>query len=120
MPVTVDLPLVPPTAMPMGAALNNKARSSARLMRFRPSAFAFTMSGTWSSIAAVATKIWSALVRPLPSCGKRAMPWLSRKLNLDPSRPWSSIRSEPATVAPCARTIIASGIMPLPPMPEKK
>ena len=46
MPVTVDLPLVPPTAMPIGAALNSSASSSARLIRSRPSAFAFTMSGT--------------------------------------------------------------------------
>ena len=44
----------------------------------------------------------------------------SQEFELGPSRPWSSIRSEPATVAPWPRTIIASGIMPLPPMPEKK
>jgi hypothetical protein len=35
-------------------------------------------------------------------------------------RPASSDRSEPATLAPDARTIDASGSIPLPPMPLKK
>ena len=33
MPVTVDLPLVPPTAIPVSAALNRRASSSARVIR---------------------------------------------------------------------------------------
>jgi hypothetical protein len=35
-------------------------------------------------------------------------------------RPASSERSEPATLAPPARTMLASGSIPLPPMPLKK
>src|ERR1700738_4725735 len=35
-------------------------------------------------------------------------------------RPWSSARSEPSPTPPLARIIKASGVMPLPPMPQKK
>jgi hypothetical protein len=55
MPVTVDLPLVPPMAMPQGATLNSRASSSARLIRGQPSSRARTISGTVSSTAAEAT-----------------------------------------------------------------
>ena len=120
MPVTVDLPLVPPIATLRGAVLNRLARSSARVMRAQPSAFALAMSGTLSSIAADAIRIWSPFIRPLPSCGKRSMPRLCSHANFGPKRPWSSARSEPATFAPASRTILAKGNMPEPPMPQKK
>ncbi len=82
MPVTVDLPLVPPTAMPSGAALNSSASSSGRAIRGAPSSAARTTSGTVSSIAAEVTTIWSAPVMPLPSCGKRAMPRAAQEFEL--------------------------------------
>src|SRR3546814_12516310 len=40
MPVTVDLPLVPPMPIARSAALNSAALRSARVRRSRPSAFA--------------------------------------------------------------------------------
>jgi hypothetical protein len=89
MPVTVDLPLVPPTAMPVGAALNSVASSSARVMRGQPSSLARTTSGTVSSIAAEATRVCSAEVTPLPSCGKSSKPWLRSQANFSGVRPWS-------------------------------
>ena len=100
MPVTVDLPLVPPTAIGMAAALNNRASNWGRDRRLAPIALALTMSGTLSSIAAEATTIWSALVRPLPSWGKSSIPRCRRNSNFGASRPWSSVRSDPATAAP--------------------
>ena len=39
---------------------------------------------------------------------------------MDPSRPASSERSDPATRAPRARRIEAKGNIPLPPIPQKK
>jgi hypothetical protein len=57
MPVTVDFPLVPPTATLRGALLNKSASSSARVMRAQPKAFALATSGTLSSIAADAIRI---------------------------------------------------------------
>src|SRR3712207_8241377 len=45
MPVTVDLPLVPPTAILLGAALNSSASSSGRFTRSAPSSVALTTSG---------------------------------------------------------------------------
>ena len=68
-PVTVLLPLVPPTAIRTGAALNSLASSCARDRRGQPSSFARTISGTLSSTAAEATSTCSGAVIPLPSCG---------------------------------------------------
>ena len=51
-PVTVDLPEVPPTAIEHVARLNNCDNSSARLNRAQPSSRARATSGTLSSIAA--------------------------------------------------------------------
>jgi hypothetical protein len=119
MPVTVDLPLVPPMAMPVGAALNSVASSSARLMRGQPSSLARTTSGTVSSTAAEATSVWRGEVMPLPSCGKSVKPRLSSQANFSAVRPWSRLRSEPATSAPWPLRIKASGNMPDPPMPQK-
>ena len=99
-PVTVDFPLVPPTAIPCGAALNRVASSSARLIREQPSSRARTTSGTLSSTAAEATSVWSAETMPLPSCGCSAMPRLSSQANFSGLRPWSRLRSDPAIVAP--------------------
>ena len=66
MPVTVDLPLVPPTAMLVAAAFRSSASSSGRALRGRPSSFARTTSGTLSSTAAEATSVWPSR-RPEPS-----------------------------------------------------
>ena len=118
-PVTVDLPLVPPTAIPTGAALNKAESSSARLIRAQPSSRARTTSGTVSSTAAEATSVWSAAEMPLPSCGWSAKPCRSSHANFSGVRPWSRLRSEPATLAPCPLRIIASGSIPEPPMPQK-
>ena len=74
MPVVVDLPLVPATPMLVFAALNNCARSSARVMNVAPTARADATSGTVSSTAADATTICSWRVTPEPSCGNSAMP----------------------------------------------
>ena len=89
MPVTVDLPLVPPTAMPVSAALNRVASSSARVMRGQPSSRARTTSGTVSSIAAEATSVWLLEVTPLPSCGNSLKPARSSQANFSGVRPWS-------------------------------
>ncbi len=86
-PVTVDLPLVPPMAMPTSAALNKVARSSARLIRAQPSCFARTTSGTVSSTAAEATSVCAAAVIPLPSCGNSAKPSDSSQANFSGVRP---------------------------------
>ncbi len=118
-PVTVDLPLVPPTAIPVGAALNRPESSSARVIRRQPSSLARTISGTLSSIAAEATRTCSAEMMPLPSCGNRAMPLLSSQANFSGVRPWSRLRSDPATSAPRPLRIIASGSIPDPPIPQK-
>ncbi len=56
-PVVVDLPLVPATPMPMGAALNRSASKSARDIRRIPRRFAARTSGTVSSMAVEATRI---------------------------------------------------------------
>ena len=120
MPVVVDLPLVPPTAMLCGAALNSWASSSARRITGTPRRRADCTSGTVSSTAAEVTRICSARVTPLPSCGCRPMPRSRRNSNFCASRPWSSDRSEPSTEQPLARRIRASGNIPLPPMPQKK
>jgi len=120
MPVVVDLPLVPPMAMPVGAALNSSANSSARVMRASPSRAAARTSGTVSSTAADATRICSGRVSPLPSCLCSPMPRARRKSNLGAVLPWSSDRSDPSTAWPSPRRISASGSIPLPPMPQKK
>ncbi len=120
MPVVVDFPLVPATPTDSGAALNSSASSSAREMIAAPARRAAWTSGTVSSTAPDATRIWSARVIPLPSWGCRPTPRLLRKSNLAPLRPWSRARSEPSTVAPRAWTISARGAMPLPPTPQKK
>jgi hypothetical protein len=120
MPVVVDFPLVPPTAMPSGAALNSRASSSARRSAGMPSRRAATTSGTVSSTAAEVTRICSARVTPLPSCACSGMPRARRNSNFRASRPWSSERSEPSTATPCALRISASGNIPLPPIPQKK
>ena len=57
MPVTVDFPLVPATAMPAPLLLNKIEFSSALDNRRHPSSFAFLTSGTVSSTAADVTKI---------------------------------------------------------------
>ena len=120
MPVTVDLPLVP--AMPIGSslALNRVLSSSARLIRAQPSRVAVTISATVSSTAAEATTICSADTMPLPSCGCSRMPRAIRLSNLAGTRPWSSPRSDPSTIAPRPARIVASGSMPDPPMPTRK
>jgi len=87
MPVTVDLPLVPPTAMDCGAALNSVASNCARLIRAQPSSSARTTSGTVSSTAAEATSVWLAVVIPLPSCGNRVKPSVSSQANFSGVRP---------------------------------
>ena len=87
MPVTVDLPEVPPMAIPKGAALNNVARSCARLMRGQPSSFARITSGTVSSTAAEATSVCTAPEMPLPSCGCSSKPRLSSQANFSGVRP---------------------------------
>ena len=56
-PVVVDLPLVPPTAMLRAAPLNRSAKSSARVIRVAPTLNAAATSGTVSSTAADATRI---------------------------------------------------------------
>ncbi len=81
MPVVVDLPLVPPTAMLSGAALNSSASSSARVVMVAPTRRAACTSGTVSSTAAEVTRIWSARVTPLPSWRKSAMPCARRNSN---------------------------------------
>ena len=87
----------------------------------QPSYFPFeAMSGTVSSTAPVATTIWSARVTPEPSCGCRATSWASSQANFSGVRPWSRDRSEPSMRWPRACTIIASGSMPEPPIPQKK
>jgi len=120
MPVTVDLPLVPPIAIEVGAALNRADSNSARLARRQPSSLARATSGTVSSIAALATRTCSGRVMPLPSCGNRAIPCASNQANFSALRPWSRLRSEPAISAPRACRMQASGSMPEPPMPQKK
>ncbi len=120
MPVTVDLPLVPATPIRLADALNSDASSSARVIRCAPTASAATMSGTVASTAAEATTIWSADTIPLPSWRWSAMPRAARSSNFAGNRPESRLRSDPATVAPRPARIIASGIMPEPPIPTKK
>lgn len=120
MPVTVDLPLVPATPIGSGLALNRSASRSARRIRRHPVACAATMSATLSSTAAEATTIWSAETIPLPSCANRSMPSARNAANLAGTRPWSSPRSDPATTAPRPRRIMASGIIPDPPIPTRK
>ena len=49
-----------------------------------------------------------------------AAPALAGAALFGASRPASSERSEPATRPPDARTMLANGSIPLPPMPQKK
>ena len=86
MPVTVDLPLVPPMAMGSGAALNSSASNWARVLRGQPSRLAAAISGTSSSIAALAISVCPAF-RPLPSCGNSVMPLARNQSNLSSLRP---------------------------------
>ena len=72
-PVTVDLPLVPPTATLRCAALSNWARNCGRVMWGRPSARARTTSGTLSSTAPDVTSVMPGWT-PEPSCGNSEMP----------------------------------------------
>src|SRR3546814_14812605 len=62
MPVVVDLPLVPPTAMPVGAALNRRARSWGRVICLVPRRRAAWTSGTVSATAADVTSSRFGLV----------------------------------------------------------
>ena len=119
-PVVVDLPQVPPIAMPWDAALNIPASNSARVVRAAPTRPAARTSGTVASTAADATRICEGPVSPLPSWGWSRMPWARRKANFSAVRPWSRERSEPSTTCPRARRIIANGNIPLPPIPQKK
>src|SRR5690606_21830434 len=84
-----------------------------------PSSFARTISGTVSSTAALATRTCAALLMPLPSWGNSVKPSRSSAANFSGVRPWSRLRSEPATSAPRPLRIVASGSMPEPPMPQK-
>ncbi len=120
MPVVVDLPLVPATPTRSPAALNNSESSSGRVTIVAPTRRAACTSGTLSSMAAETTRIWSGEVRPLPSCGNSVKPPASSAANFSGVRPWSRDRSDPATTAPRAFTMVASGFIPLPPMPQKK
>ena len=120
MPVTVDFPLVPATPIGSVLALNSDASSSGRLSRSAPTRSAATISATLASTAADATTICSAEVTPDPSCGNSVTPFAARSSNFAGSRPASRVRSEPATRAPRPARIIASGIIPLPPIPTKK
>ena len=120
MPVMVDLPLVPATPIEAGAALNSWLSSSGRVTMRAPARFAAPMSGTVSSMAPVATTVWSGRVTPEPSCGCRVTPWASSQANFSGVRPWSRDRSEPSIRPPRAWTIIASGSIPEPPTPQKK
>ena len=97
MPVVVDLPLVPPTAMLCGAALKSWASNSARRITGTPSRRAACTSGTVSSTAADVTRICSARVTPLPSWACSSIPCFRRNSNFGPSRPWSRDRSDPST-----------------------
>jgi hypothetical protein len=72
-PVTVDLPLVPPTATLRCASLSNFARNSGRVKWARRSSRARTTSGTVSSTAAEVTSVIPGC-RPEPSCGNNWMP----------------------------------------------
>src|SRR5829696_3628271 len=119
MPVTVDFPLVPPTATLRCASFSSWARNCGRVRCVRPSSRARTTSGTVSSTAAEVTSSMPGC-SPDPSCGNSWMPSDFRYSNLCGVRPASSERSEPATFAPLARTMLASGNIPLPPIPLKK
>ena len=73
MPVTVDLPLVPPTATLRCAAFSSLARNCGRVRWGRPSSFARTTSGTVASTAAEVTSVMP-LRSPDPSCGNSWIP----------------------------------------------
>ena len=120
MPTVVDLPLVPATPTLTAARLNSSASSLARVVMAAPIRRAACTSGTVSSTAVEVTRIWPLRRMPLPSCGCSTTPRARRKSNRSVLRPWSSARSEPSTRPPLAWMIKASGVMPLPPMPQKK
>jgi hypothetical protein len=87
MPVTVDLPLVPATAIPAPLVLNRIELSSARVSLRQPSSAARAISGTLSSTAALATTTWSGERTPLPSCGYSTNPSRSSARNFSGVRP---------------------------------
>ena len=121
MPVTVDLPLVPATPIGIVASLNRSASISARVRRSQPSRSAATMSGTVvldrgggdddlvgrSDPAAVLREQRDAEVAQVIELGGQ------------PRLVEAAVRSRDASRRVAAR-IIASGIMPDPPMPTKK
>ena len=72
-PVTVDLPLVPPTATLLCAALSNCANSCGRVTRSSPSSTARTTSGMVGSTAADVTRVMPS-ASPLPSCAWSGIP----------------------------------------------
>ena len=120
MPVTVDLPLVPPTATLRCAALSSCARNSGRVRCVRPSSFARTTSGTVGSTAAEVTSV-------IPSCKPGAV--LREQLDAERAQIVELVRRPPGVErAVGARDLgarwrgrcEASGSMPLPPMPLKK
>ena len=121
MPVTVDLPLVPPTAIPVSAALNRRASSSARVIRS-------------SAEAAGGLDVGDALLdrgggdEDLAGAGEaaavlrvEAMPLAAQIVELGggPALVERPVGARHLGAAGRGRST-ASGSMPLPPMPQKK
>ena len=79
MPVVVDLPLVPPTAI-LSVSLNTSAIKRGRFSTDNSSSRAREMSGTEVSTARVTTKVSIDASTPEPSCGTRVMPSVLRRL----------------------------------------
>ena len=121
MPVTVDLPLVPATPIGSAAALNSEASSSARVIRAAPMRVRGDdigharldrgrgdddLIGRGDAAAVLREQRDAARAQRIELGGQPA--------------PDRAPRSDPATCAPRPARIIASGIMPEPPMPTKK
>ena len=121
MPVTVDLPLVPPTAIGIVASLNRSASISARVRRAQPRRSAATMSGTVGSIAAEAIDDLVGRSDPAAVLREQLDAQIAEILELggQPRLVEAAVRPRDAS-RPCAARIIASGIIPDPPMPTKK